>query len=347
MEKVKLNQNPPQEPSDSVEPKTPDSSHSERPKSWDSLNSVPFSREKFDLPRRSRLRTVASKLSEVSAKSNLKSASPSLGDNWSIDDSRLQTHADEVKRTLKILKESDSARWEIAKKDAHEKSHLLKYELNSLEPSRRAKIIEKVATALNASKPDYASVCKTVSALICDSMEIPKQYRPKIMVYDTSPRPRQSVVTGEKISSGVQGSHTLHSVVEGSPIGGVVEIFPSNFSRPLRASDIIHTLAHETFHAYQDIINNGPDDYPPNPVWFDVKRSFAYRIGDKKYIPSDCDYEAYANQSLERSAETYADAVSPLLDDFLAEAFSSRSSKPSLERHNSLGIGSKIPAFLQ
>ena len=289
---------------------------------WDSLKNVAFN--------------------TVSRLSKNRDSKGRLRNSLSLDSEEIQNYREEIYAELGRLKKSDLARWDVAKEDVREKSHFFTREFNSERSDRRDEAVDKLAEALRENPENrLGAVCEVFSGLICESIGLPEEFHPELIVHSPDNSVKYSSVDGEKVSRNLYGSHFLHRDVEDSPLGGVIEIFPGNITRKGGSTvDVVRVLAHETFHAYQDLMTNN-DDYPPHATWLDAKRSYAYKIGDKKYIDCSVSQFRYENQALERSAEGFADAITPDIEDLLASA-KARAKAQSRARRNSSELPSNF-----
>lgn len=228
----------------------------------------------------------------------------------------------EADRTLAKLGEDSKACWDIALKDYKEKAESFRSTFGDFDSPRRKEAILRAARAFEisgSSKPSYSALCRVFSNMICDSMDIPKSFRPQVIMHDPKERPRVSVVTKKRVDKETDGLHSRACALENAPPGGIIELFPKSLKTKAGISNLFQTVAHETFHAYQDIIAEHKE-YRINPTWGDTKRGFVYRHGKEHYIESSQDYEGYKKQPVERSAENFAVTITPVFENIVRSA---------------------------
>ena len=174
---------------------------------------------------------------------------------------------------------------------------------------------------------DYDSkkaVCQAVSDGIFDIMNLEEDERPVLMLV-ASINGRVSKY-GESTSTnddkGILGhfkepNGRFHHVDPQAEKNGIIRINLPNFDDEPDIRDILATLEHECFHAYQFNCRRGT---MPIETVRDRAMMAAYSYSHNQYISSKNDYEGYYEQGYESSARSFSAQLTRATDIVITEA---------------------------
>lgn len=174
---------------------------------------------------------------------------------------------------------------------------------------------------------DYASkeaVCQAVSDGIFDIMNLEEDKRPVLMLvacingrvskYGESASVNDNRALGEfKEPSSGRFRHVNPRAEE----NGIIRINLPNFNDKPDIRDILATLEHECFHAYQFNCRRGTI---PIETVRDRAMMAAYSYGHDQYIDSKNDFEGYYGQGYESSARSFSAQLTRATDIVVTEA---------------------------
>lgn len=167
-------------------------------------------------------------------------------------------------------------------------------------------------------------VCQAVSDGIFDIMNLEEDERPVLMLV-ASINGRVSKY-GESTSTnddkGILGyfkepDGRFHHVDPRAEKNGIIRINLPNFDDEPDIRDILATLQHECFHAYQFNCRRGT---MPIETVRDRAMMTAYSYGHNQYISSKNDYEGYYEQGYESSARSFSAQLTRATDIVITEA---------------------------
>ena len=174
---------------------------------------------------------------------------------------------------------------------------------------------------------DYDSkkaVCQAVSDGIFDIMNLEEGERPVLMLV-ASINGRVSKYgksTSTNDDKGILGHFRepdgrFHHVDPQAEKNGIIKINLPNFDDEPDIRDILATLQHECFHAYQFNCRRGT-----MPIETVRNRAMmaAYSYGHNQYISSKNDYESYYEQGYESSARSFSAQLARATDIIITEA---------------------------
>ena len=174
---------------------------------------------------------------------------------------------------------------------------------------------------------DYDSkkaVCQAVSDGIFDIMNLEEGERPVLMLV-ASINGRVSKYgksTSANDDKGILGHFRepdgrFHHVDPQAEKNGIIKINLPNFDDEPDIRDILATLQHECFHAYQFNCRRGT---MPIETVRDRAMMAAYSYGHNQYISSKNDYESYYEQGYESSARSFSAQLARATDIIITEA---------------------------
>ena len=174
---------------------------------------------------------------------------------------------------------------------------------------------------------DYDSkkaVCQAVSDGIFDIMNLEEGERPVLMLV-ASINGRVSKYgksTSTNDDKGILGHFRepdgrFHHVDPQAEKNGIIKINLPNFDDEPDIRDILATLQHECFHAYQFNCRRGT---MPIETVRDRAMMAAYSYGHNQYISSKNDYESYYEQGYESSARSFSAQLARATDIVITEA---------------------------
>ena len=174
---------------------------------------------------------------------------------------------------------------------------------------------------------DYDSkkaVCQAVSDGIFDIMNLEEDERPVLMLVAciNGRVSKYGESTGANNNKGELGHFRepdgrFHHVDPQAEKNGIIRINLPNFDNEPDIRDILATLQHECFHAYQFNCRRGT---MPIETVRDRAMMAAYSYGHNQYISSKNDYEGYYEQGYESSARSFSAQLTRATDIVITEA---------------------------
>ena len=174
---------------------------------------------------------------------------------------------------------------------------------------------------------DYDSkeaICQAVSDGIFDIMNLEEDERPVLMLVASingrvSKYGRSTSIDDDKGILGCfrEPNGRFRHVDPRAEKNGIIRINLPNFDDEPDIRDILATLQHECFHAYQFNCRRGT---MPIKTVRDLAMTAAYSYGNIQYISSENDYEVYYEQGYESSARSFSAQLTRATDIVITEA---------------------------
>ena len=262
-------------------------------------------------------------------------------------------HAEEISELLSSMK-TEKIRKPEMEKDATLKSNRIHEEVVFNKGEKYQKMVSRISSVLKGDgataeipdnvnlkdkeypfdyliskclRLDYDSkkaVCQAVSDGIFDIMNLEEGERPVLMLV-ASINGRVSKYgksTSTNDDKGILGHFRepdgrFHHVDPQAEKNGIIKINLPNFDDEPDIRDILATLQHECFHAYQFNCRRGT-----MPIETVRNRAMmaAYSYGHNQYISSKNDYESYYEQGYESSARSFSAQLARATDIIITEA---------------------------
>lgn len=188
---------------------------------------------------------------------------------------------------------------------------------------------------LKFSSSEQRAICKVTATSIFEMMGINPEDQPEVKIiskrehipekYSRTTRGTFRSPSRERIIAADLSRNNLRErMFDGELDGrtrreknGVVAVFLPNFKHNDGFDDVLETLAHECFHAYQ--MNSERQTVPIRTIG-DLIKSEAYRQGMINYVSSRESHARYFKQGYESSARRFAKNIKYTLSGLVAEA---------------------------
>ncbi len=173
---------------------------------------------------------------------------------------------------------------------------------------------------------DYDSkeaICQAVSDGIFDIMNLEEDKRPVLMLVAcingrVSKYGKSTYINDDRALGHFKyPKWGFHHVDPQAEKNGIIKINLPNFNSEPDIRDILATLEHECFHAYQFNCRRGTI---PIVTVRDRAMMAAYSYGRNQYISSKNDYEGYCEQGYESSARSFSAQLTRATDIVITEA---------------------------
>ena len=168
------------------------------------------------------------------------------------------------------------------------------------------------------------AVCQAVSDGIFDILNLEEDKRPVLMLVASingrvSKYEKSTSIDDDKGTLGYfrEPNGRFRHVDPRAEKNGIIGINLPNFDDEPDIRDILATLQHECFHAYQFNCRRGT---MPIKTVRDLAMTAAYSYGNIQYISSENDYEGYHEQGYESSARRFSAQLTRATDIVITEA---------------------------
>lgn len=181
-----------------------------------------------------------------------------------------------------------------------------------------------ISNCLRFNYDSKKAICQAVSDGIFDIMNLEEDERPVLMLVKSinGRVSKNEKSTGANDNKGELGHFRepdgrFHHVDPQAKKNGIVRINLPNFDDEPDIRDILVTLQHECFHAYQFNCRRGT---MPIETVRDRVMTAAYIYGYNQYISPKNDYEGYYEQGYESSARSFSAQLTRATDVLVIEA---------------------------